>query len=65
MGDPLDAGGLSGERPDAGTPLRNAADDAWAELEALRAEATELGLENFDGDPLATLRARVEQARGA
>jgi hypothetical protein len=45
-------------------PVPNQADDAWAELEALRAEAAGLGLEDFDGDPLAVLRARVEQTRG-
>lgn len=63
MGDPLDAGQLRGERPESGTPLPNAADGAWAELAALREEAATLGLENFDDDPLATLRSRVEQAR--
>ncbi len=58
-------GGLSGERPEHGTPLPNRADAAWAELEALRAEAERLGLEDYRRDPLATLRVRVERARKA
>jgi hypothetical protein len=65
VGDPLDAGHRRGERPESGMPLPNAADDAWAELVALREEAAALGLGNFTGDPLAVLRARVEQARKA
>jgi hypothetical protein len=43
----------------------NKADAAWAELEALRAEARALGLEVDDAEPLAALRARVEAARAS
>jgi hypothetical protein len=39
------------------------ADAAWAELEALRAEAQRLGLEDYRTDPLGVLRERVERAR--
>jgi hypothetical protein len=56
-------GGLSGERPEHGTPQPNRADAAFAELEALRAEAERLGLEGYRHDPLAVLRERVEEAR--
>lgn len=51
--------------PEAGRPIPNQADAAWAELEALRKEAAALGLEDVEGDPLAVLRSRVERARGA
>lgn len=34
------------------------------ELERLRAEAAALGLEDYERDPLATLRTRVAEARG-
>jgi hypothetical protein len=57
-------GGIGGERQ-LGTPLPNEADAAFAELEALRAEAAELGLDDADRDPLGVLRSRVEQARAA
>lgn len=56
-------GGLAGERPEHGAPVPNKTDAAWAELQALRAEAAELGLEDYENDPLAALRARVEHAR--
>jgi hypothetical protein len=54
-----------GERPEHGTPLPNRADAAFAELEALRAEAGRLGLEDYHADPLAVLRERVERAKEA
>jgi hypothetical protein len=41
----------------------NRADAAFAELEALRAEAERLGLEDYRTDPLTVLRERVERAR--
>jgi hypothetical protein len=64
VGDRLDVeGGLAGERPASGEPVPNRTDAAFAELEELRAEARSLGLEDFDCDPLAVLRSRVEQAR--
>jgi hypothetical protein len=43
--------------------IPNRADAAWDELAALRAEAAELGLEDYEREPLAELRSRVEQAR--
>jgi hypothetical protein len=46
-------------------PIPNKADAAFAELQALRREARELGLEGADREPLATLRARVEAARAS
>jgi hypothetical protein len=44
-------------------PIPNRADAAFAELQALREEARELGLEVDGREPLATLRARVREAR--
>jgi hypothetical protein len=46
-------------------PLPNKADAAFAELQALRAEAVELGLEVDDREPLANLHGRVLEARVA
>jgi hypothetical protein len=46
-----------------GTPPQSRADAAWDELEALRVEAAALGLEDYEREPLAVLRSRVEQAR--
>lgn len=48
-------------------PLRNAADDAWAELLALREKATELGIEVSESWPISRLReeiAKAEAGRG-
>lgn len=45
-------------------PLPNKADAAFQELQALQAEGRELGLEVTGHEPLAELRAMVEQARG-
>jgi hypothetical protein len=58
-------GGVAGERPTTGTPLPNRTDAVFAELDALRAEAAELGLDGADRLPLAELRPLVEQARAA
>jgi hypothetical protein len=46
-------------------PIPNRADAAWKELQALRVEAAELGLEVDDREPLANLRGRVLEARAA
>lgn len=56
--------GLAGERQ-PGTSLPNRTDATFAELDALRAEAAELGLKDADRLPLVELRATVEQARAA
>jgi hypothetical protein len=56
-------GGLAGVRPAKGAPLANRADAAYAELEALRAEADRLGIKRDPTASLADLRARVEAAR--
>lgn len=44
-------------------PIPNKADAAFAELQALREEARDLGLEVTDREPLWDLRALVEAAR--
>jgi hypothetical protein len=46
-------------------PLPNRADAAFAELQALRQEAVELGLEVDGREPLERLRGRVLEARVA
>lgn len=58
-------GGVAGERPPARTPLPNRTDAVFAELDALRAEAADLGLAGADRLPLVELRAVVERARAA
>jgi hypothetical protein len=45
-------------------PLRNAADDAWAELQRLRAEATELGIEVSESWPIVRLREEIAKVSG-
>jgi hypothetical protein len=47
---------------EARAPLSRA-DAAWEELQRLRAEARELGLEVDEGWPLAEIRERVAAAR--
>lgn len=44
-------------------PLPNRADASFDELQALQAEAATLGLEVTGQEPLAELRAKVEQAQ--
>lgn len=56
-------GGLAGERPAESAPLPNRTDAAFAELDALRTEATELGLTKVELMPLAVLRDLVAQAK--
>lgn len=56
-------GGLAGERPAEAAPLPNRTDATFAELDALRAEAAELGLTKVDLMPLAVLRDLVAQAK--
>lgn len=45
-------------------PLRNAADDAWAELLSLREEATALGIEVDESWPIDRLRKEIAKAGG-
>jgi hypothetical protein len=65
VADRLDVeGGLAGLRPVERATLPNKADAAAAEAVALREEAAELGLSEYEGLPLAELRAKVAAARG-
>lgn len=43
--------------------MPNKADAAWEELQRLRAEALELGVEVDERWPLTELRAQIEKAR--
>ena len=65
MGEILNVeGGLAGERPEHGTPLPNKADAAWAELEQLRKQAVELGVEVDERWPIARLREEIDAVGG-
>jgi hypothetical protein len=46
-----------------GTPVPNQADLAWKRLQALRAEARELGIDVDDRWPIARLESEIEDSR--
>lgn len=51
--------GVHGERDMAPRPLPNKADAAWAELEALRVQARDLGIKVDDRWSIARLREEI------
>jgi hypothetical protein len=51
------------ERPGAATPIPNRADAAWERLQALRAEARELGIEITEREPIVELEQLIKARR--
>lgn len=57
--------GMHGEQDMAPRPLPNRADAAWAELEALRVQARNLGIEVEDRWPIVRLREEIAAVKVA
>lgn len=57
--------GVHGDRDMQPRPLPNKADAAWEELEALRAEARDLGIQVDDRWSILRLREEIDAVKGA
>jgi len=57
--------GVHGGRTEPARPLPNKADAAWEELEALRAEARDLGIQVDGRWPIIRLREEIDAVKGA